>query len=338
MSPNFFRQITQIRPSVVSTRRPFTGSTQQQPAMLFSTQAGRYLSILLMILVMLIALLGTQLSIPAYASAPLTVPERQLQAGPTVEWARWILDLDFSKPDFATWRLVAGYDNTSVTPAQPVVLQEIVKDITASCRFQGSAHIDQREAIFDGAGYLACDLPSFVDELAALQTGLPLMGDCRCVNPDPFIYADLTLDRQLIGHINPLFHEDSFRFSVPWVGKRTAASRWWLDGQWVPDHVWRVDSGGNALFAGVGAQYFMAGQTSTTPINQPALAATIQATPNNHFLQWADSATANHFGWTSTFQMTTEETTVYIGYDPNTNAYFKGRLRQLVVDPPCKSN
>ena len=218
------------------------------------------------------------------------------------------------------------------------MLQEVVKEITANCRFQGSARVERGEAIFDGAGYLTCDLPSFVAELATLQTGLPLAGDCRCVKPDPFIYADLTLDRQLIGASNPLFYEESFRFNVPWVGKRSAASRWWLDGQMVPDHTWPIDPNGNALFAGVGAQYFVAGQTSGTPINQPALATAIQGTPIDHFLHWADTTLANHFGWASTFQMTTEETTVYIGYDPDTAEYLKARVRHLVVDPPCKSN
>lgn len=319
MFPHFFRQITQaISP--------------------YRLSQGAHRWAITMVIVLLLSQSSALVGPPAQAgdnAAPVVAP---LPAGPTVEWARWILDLDFGKQDFATWRLVAGYDNTSVSPAQPVVLQEVVKDITANCRLHGTARIERGEAIFDGTGYIDCDLPSFVAELAALQTGLPLMGDCRCVKPDPFIYADLTLDRQLIGAGNPLFYEESFRFTVPWVGKRAAASRWWLDGQLVPDHLWPIATGGNAIFAGVGAQYFVADQLSGTPINQPALYSAIQATPLTHFLQWADTATANHFSWAGTFQMTTEEMTVYIGYDPDTNDYLKARVRQLVVDPPCKSN
>ena len=304
-----------------------------------STVAPRFWMILLVTIVMLLLFyVSTRFDNRAQAKTVNSLAASHLHAGPTIEWARWILDLDFSRQDFATWRLVAGYDDTTVSPAKPVVLREIVRDISADCHRHGTFLINHGEAIFDGAGYLSCELPSFVNELAALQTGLPLTGDCQCIKPDPFLYADLTLDRQLIGQGNPLFYEDSFRFNVPWIGKRTAASRWWLDGQMVPDHTWQVSATGNTLFSGVGAQYFVAGQTSGTPINQPDLETTILATPFNHFLHWANSATSTHFGWNSTFQMTTEETTVYIGYDPDTNDYLKARVRHLVVDPPCKSN
>lgn len=85
MSPSFFRQIMQIRPSAAPVRQPFMGSYQRPTDMIFSAQVGRHLSIVLMILVMLIVLLGTQLSVPAHASDPAVPVARQLQAGPAME-------------------------------------------------------------------------------------------------------------------------------------------------------------------------------------------------------------------------------------------------------------
>lgn len=332
-----------MSPTPVTRERAFATHEQTQTPQPYTRphqpnrHIGQKFTTFTVLLIMLLAQFSAHTA-PVQASALAHTSSVGQPIGPAIEWARWILELDFSQRNYATWRLVAGYDNTAVSPPMPVIVTEIVKDITATCRQVGTLRIDQGAALFDGAGYLACDLPSFVDELAALQSGLPLAGDCRCTTPDPFIYADLTLTRQTSFSTNPLFYEDSFRFHVPLTGKRSASSQWWLDGQTVPAYSWPLQSSGNALFSGVGAQYFVAGQTSATPINQPALDLAIQSTPTNHFLHWANSATASHFTWNSPFTMTTEETTVYIGYNPTTHNYLQGELRHLVVDPPCKSN
>ena len=72
MFPNFTRQIVWIqRRQDAPAQQSYLRSQQRLTEPFFSAQMGRNLSLVLMILVMLIALLGTQLSIPAHASAPI---------------------------------------------------------------------------------------------------------------------------------------------------------------------------------------------------------------------------------------------------------------------------
>ena len=160
--------------------------------------------------------------------------------------------------------------------------------------------------------------------------------ECECVNPIPWVAADLTLST-VNGQHPILYHmEQAIQFSIIREGD-LAFSRLQLNkGELLPqDLTWPAAGDGNQLWSGSGISSFLlmtdAGWFKFLGEKFYDLAAGLTG---KEYLLWANTAPDGAvFGHETKFSMTSQPTTFLVGYD--LNSHFVGKIRKLSWDPSC---
>jgi hypothetical protein len=264
-----------------------------------------------------------------------------VQAGAEGLWARWQLQLDFAEKEIhAVWTVAIGDYDPSVWPSMKVIAQ---KSETIECTPQGSFHILNDEAIFDGKGYLECAIPSFYHAALDLakENGRSLserfLERCECVNPIPWLTADLTVVPS--ESPNPIVHEvnGAFDFYTPLNGALQATSAMFLNGNAIaPSPAWTLRENGNQIWSGTGTESFMVMSDPNWSNLGPGFVHAAQNTPVDHFLHWENANGGNIFPAASAMYITNLATTFTIGFDGSN--YFKGKIKKLAWDPGCTAH
>lgn len=257
-------------------------------------------------------------------------------------WAKWKVEMDFRHNQVnAVWTVFVGsYDNTG----QMIV--KLTKSEAVPCKTQGNVTFQNAEAIFDGTGHLECLVPSYYG--AVLQ----LVGDqasafpdtfkqqCACVNPRPWVAADLTLSTA--NRVSPLLYQIDNAMQFYTVLERTgdqlsATSHLLLNqGEALPQVLaWPVNLlQGNQLWSGYDTSAFLLMTDSSwfqfLPVDFYQLAKSVSA---EKYLHWANPNHHLAFAYSTKFAMTSQPTTFLVGYDKQT--HFVGKLKKLAWDPGC---
>lgn len=264
-----------------------------------------------------------------------------VQAGSEELWARWQLQLDFAEKEIhAVWTVAIGEYDPGAWPGMKIIAQKAEK---VECKPQGSFTIVNDEAIFDGKGYLECPIPSFYHAAISLAAEVGgrlserFMERCTCVNPVPWLTADLTVVPS--ESPNPLVHEinGAFDFYTPLNGALQATSSMLLNGQPIaPSPAWNLRANGNQIWSGTGTASFMVMSDPNWSNLGLGFVQAAQNTPVDHFLHWENANGGNSFPAASQMNITNLATTFTIGYDGHN--YFVGKIRKLAWDPGCTAH
>lgn len=257
-------------------------------------------------------------------------------------WAKWKVEMDFRNNQVnAVWTVFVGsYDSKGQMNIK------LTKSETLTCKVQGNLLIKNEEALFDGASHLECLIPSYYG--AVMQ----LVGDqastfpdtfkqqCSCVNPRPWVAADLTLSTSS-RHSPLLYQVDNalqFYIGLDRVGDQVLATSNLLlnNGEVLPQVLsWPVNfTTGNQLWSGYDTSSFLLMTDSNwfqfLPTSFYQLAKNLSA---EQYLHWANPNYNLSYEYSTKFAMPSQPTTFLVGYD--TQNHFVGKLRKLAWDPGC---
>lgn len=270
---------------------------------------------------------------------PMTLPATSVAHAKGVEyWARWKVELDFANDQInANWIVMIGNFDADGTMQITAKHAEWI-----TCTPYGNFTIKNGEAIFDGTSYLECAIPSYYATVAKLFGGQPLpfspefSSYCSCVNPVPWVAADLTLTSPV--GMNPLVYQvdRAMAFKLERTGDVAISHLLLNDSKPVAQALqWLVASDGNQLWSGSGTPIF---QVITDPGSYSYLPKTfyeaIEGLPVEDYVHWANTvAQPLVFTDATEFKMTSQPTTFLVGYD--TKHFFVGKVRKLSWDPSC---
>lgn len=257
-------------------------------------------------------------------------------------WAKWKVEMDFQHNQVnAVWTVFVGtYDSNGQMTVK------LTKSEAVPCKVQGNVIFQNDEAIFDGASHLECLIPSYYGVV------MQLVGDqgaafpdtfkqqCECVNPRPWVAADLTLSTA--NRVSPLLYQIDNAMQFYTVLDRTgdqlnATSNLLLNqGEALPQVLsWPVNLGqGNQIWSGYDTSSFLLMtdnnwfQFLSADFYQLAKGLTAEK-----YLHWANPTYQLDFAYSTKFAMTSQPTIFLVGYD--THTHFVGKLRKLAWDPGC---
>ena len=160
--------------------------------------------------------------VPAAAEGP-DQPPTDLDGATVADWYGWGAKIEIvaAKP-VVTFVVYVGQDGTP-----PTIIASETTDISKTCveRGAGSITYRQRSAVFDGASYLRCRLPSWAVASADLGFALPGGGEtlvCRAGGAPTWGDHDVTLNANVTGTF-PLLHAPSVGIATSIVSNGTTA-------------------------------------------------------------------------------------------------------------------
>jgi hypothetical protein len=297
------------------------------------------------------------------ATATPTTPPTPLSVCVADCWAHWKVEVDFpynaatnNYDIHAVWTAAYGY-----LWYQPVItLTE-----TLNCQTHGNLQLQANsqnsgEAVFDGAGaYITCEVPSLVERTTskASQFAGIIPVDDQLARKGPLITGPSTWVAGLVtlapqaqsnrGDIPIITLEDRYgnhdlKYMQSYVSNGTATndtieSHLYLSGYSTAPFLWQASADQQYAWAG---HSFMATTMDPTwsAFLRPALE-TIQSAPTRSatdivhvagpLVQTPLYAVAPDQAW----NLSTDRLTLYIGYDPETGAYFQGTMEKVGFDP-----
>lgn len=233
-------------------------------------------------------------------------------AGASVtRWATWQVDMDFAG------NKING--SLTVTLAHDGGYGTVVDDemtVNLVCRKSGAVPIIAEEAIFDGNGYIWCDMPNLgniVDEMS--EGSMQLAGAGEAKNPWAMAEVALSPGESLYGSNNPLYYQEALQFDLPMNHSGTSMEMHLaVAGYEIMSMPFTV-GGMQDLYAGW-HEFMPSTYQPEFSVNGGALGSVSPA-----------------FGGSVTMPVPGDE--IYIGYSPATGEYFEGVLTALSVDPGC---
>jgi hypothetical protein len=225
------------------------------------------------------------------------------------------------------------------------VVDSIQEDISDNCTTHGVLQYDGDYAIFDGVStYLECDVPAWRDLLSQINPSLPAANPNQdTITCDAYSAASAAADVNLATgtHNNPLIDASKLgiAFGLPRNGGQ-AQTRLGLHPNTYTSPPWNVANTGNRMVIGINGPVIVTldnhfgWKLYLDPAWKPWFENNITGTEIGH-ISYPSSAT-----WQNpavAYQLRTSGGTVYIGRNVAGSQYFKGRLADAIVDPPCKS-
>lgn len=284
--------------------------------------------------------------VPALAGSPDGPPTGP--DGQTVEpdWYGWgaKIEITNAKP-VVTFVVYVGKDG-----APPAIIASETRDISKDCVERGAGAITYRQssAVFDGASYLRCRLPSWAVATADLGFTLPGGGEslvCQAGGAPTWGDHDLTLNANVTGTF-PLMHAPSVGIATSIVSNGTTArTRLALArvlGVSVTTYrspVWTIggrDRGvigldGDGLVA-VADHFqwldYLVDQSWRGFFDGSVAGATVGS--------WLETPVQDATGGARRYELGVNGGTLFIGFNPATGAHLRGTLREGGFDPGCK--
>jgi hypothetical protein len=298
---------------------------------------------LLILLVVLTALVVPVAPVPAVrAQQPTPTPG---PAGP--EWPGWALRVTFPK-DPATGlqapKVIYTAYTYTVTPTVQVT-GVITEDISADCSQNGLGYDGVSAAIFDGSSaFIACAVPAWRELLFQLDPTVPGANPnkdtltCSANSPASGA-AKVVVDPG--SRDNPLIDASELGIALALPASGTQArTRLNVYPNNYGSPLWNINTGGNRVVMGsdgptmVALDNYFNWMPYLHPSWKPWFAANIKGFEIGH----KDEPSMNTWqGPAGDFRLRTTAATVYIGRNVAGSSYFKGRVTEALIDPPCSS-
>jgi hypothetical protein len=263
---------------------------------------------------------------------------------PEPDWLAVAISVDFSVSPARFGHTVYAGKNDPATQTATILDWEHT-DMTSSCTFHGvfSAPDANGYQRFDGTtNYIECDTPGIASEWLDMYPDVPLESHLTCdggsplfastdgklspgTRPNPIITtSNLGINYYLPRQLNQA--RSQFR-----MGSATYSSNWWLPST----------SNNQVLIAAWNGPAIIAADSQFNWMNylDPAWEAGIRPVSGYSARHWYQSPNnLTSMASIGAYTLNTLPQTVYFGYDPATNNYFKGSLRKAIVDPGCPAS
>lgn len=222
---------------------------------------------------------------------------------------------------FARWVIQVGFDNNQPVAKMTVEIGHethlgiLVVDISESykveCQEYGSLNIVGNVAEFDGGSYLECKMPNFQEIVYELTNGSMVIADfCTCKQADGAAGFDFDNPSD-----NPLFYTPSLQFSAP------------------------TDTNGNGVQYELSVNGATAVSESFTNIGQMQFGGGGFVKNGNGYapeFHVDNFELASHPPYLAGLvEVPTNETTFFVGFNPDTGQFLQGKLGYLYIDPGC---
>jgi hypothetical protein len=300
---------------------------------------------LLLMALTLIALASTMTPAPTaqatQALDPTPTPQPREQ-----HWPGWGLRVTFPqdpKTGQRTHQVIYTAYTYAVTPTIQVTAA-ITENISANCTSYGMWQYDGEYAIFDGTtNYIACNVPAWRDKLALLGQNVPCSSTTKtvCACAAGSAASGAAQVRLVAGtRPNPLIDasELGLSLSLPLNGGQ-ARTRLFVNPQTYASPQWNIDPSGNRVVMGMDGptmvvldDYFK-WMPYLNPAWRPWFRANIVGPTIGHIDYPTDTKWQAPAGG---YELRTIAATVYIGRSATGGNFFRGRLADGIIDPPCK--
>ncbi len=249
----------------------------------------------------------------------------------TYTWAAYEVQISFPKDAVQANMIVrAG-------PTKSGAVKSMTFPVT--CATHGALSMEQERATFKSQtkDYLSCDLPSFADKVYKL-TGGELQLDPIFLARDPYALANigLTANKSWSGvdeERNPLVYHPDFQLFMPYADSGKAAYL----------HMFYA-----GLTQGTSTSFSLQTSNAIWSGNDPSLLLDFADFAGFHSflaqhklskldssLYWANGQQLNQLRASPPFHSSSGPTTIYIGYNPETETYLDGVIERISIDPPC---
>lgn len=282
-----------------------------------------------------------------------TVPSASAQSITNADWFGWGVNVDFKND---TWDVrYVTYVGTDLP--EPHVIAENVVDISAQCKEYGTSKLrypTKDSAYFDGNVYLKCDLPSVRGVLATLNYTPPSGAEafCPCVlGRGPFWVDGQVRQLNTPGTMPFLDAGDrGVRVSLL-VNGGTARTKLEVTKALQPGFIsytspnWPIDAAGNRTLMG------WSGERVITVADHFNWLDYLQDLGWRSFFKtnvsgrtigyWNEASTTTTSGTNTlsgNYKLGMNEGTLYVGYSPSTQTYFKGEINSGGIDPGCSGD
>ena len=222
-------------------------------------------------------------------------------------WMRWdvIGDFTIGEPDV---RLIV---ETGFYDEQGEWQQVGYEETPLICEVNNVEFNEGEAAIFDGQGYIACQMVNVLEIAAQLPGGSTALPE-EMGGSGTFVEAELTATEY--GYDNPIFYHPDIQFNVPNVGEAYLTLE-------VGDLA--AKSGG---FSSNQEQFVRGelGESGDYKVHHPTFVAGKESLESDPPVLYGAALVSNVY-----------EGTIYIGYSPKTDTFFKGELYRFRTDPGC---
>lgn len=219
-------------------------------------------------------------------------------------------------------------------------------DITADCQRFGGPVVGENDITFDGFDdYIDCDLPDYAQIFEEMA---PELAECRCFyGSPPYAAADIT--PVLLPIVRPIVYHGRLRLEVMAdPGPGDGWSLFTLQFNSKPEQQWQSNifpvpqRNGLQLWAGFDAARFTANTRQAgwaEFLEASGLWDAVKPAYADGILLWESEATSmfSAEALPAGFALG-PGTTLYFGYNPDTSAYFAGKMRTVAVDPGCRAH
>jgi hypothetical protein len=272
-----------------------------------------------------------------------TLPAPSTRAAPVATWQAWELSVDF--PNQQPQVIYTAYIGTN--DPDPQIIDSLAIDISANCVVQGGPLTYDQDgyAIFNGAVYIECPVPSWRDQLAIIGAHLPGAHNntltCDAGNGPLFAAADVKLD--LVSASNPVVDASDLglTFSLPSNGSKARTAIELTSGMRASP-LWSIGTGGKRMLLGENGPVIVAAADHfgwldflTDSAWQGFFENVVVGATIGH---WVESPSASWSAPATGYKLRTQGAVVYIGHNATTGANLRGRLASGRIDPGCKTS
>lgn len=229
------------------------------------------------------------------------------QAAPAKLEARWFVEMAFPNDQPVANMTIEIYRESR--SGIPVLYLSQVYPV--KCQQVGSVEISNEIAIFDGNGYFECSMPNFRDEVSALTHGeLKVPDSCTCKLA--YGVADFMFSKT---SDNPIFAMPELQFSAPVQSAGVANYQLMVNGAIAESETFSPSS---HIQNGMGQlqQQGVVGYLPSFSVDGANL--------------------GSHPAFISgQLKIPTDQTTFYVGFNPDSGDFLVGKLFSFMMDPGC---
>lgn len=181
------------------------------------------------------------------------------------------------------------------------------------CTTFGKLQINNELATFTGQEYISCEQPDMVQKFLDVSNGALVLSDHNVVTRTPFVDGQLAVAPSApVGTTLPTFYHPSIQHGVARLAAGNARQTFQVDGA----------------------------ASNSTAYAQTApnlLRAEFKSMPAGHYRPEFTANGSTTLGSPanigSGLEVNLAETTIYFGYSPESNSYFRGNIKTLTADP-----
>ncbi len=285
---------------------------------------------------LLLCIAVTVVAMPTSIAAPATLLAAPAIGQGAIDEAGLEVHISFPKDEL----LAQWYVHVKRTLGDKVIFDRTER-MTLQCKVHGDVQFEDESAIFRARdqSYIACALPSLRKTVYAMtenELGGPIELNQHCDCKHAWVAAKVRLETPTTSggptlYDNPIFYHPDFQYYIPQVnGSSDPLLHVRYDGVTEPYSSVFQPEAWNVVWSGIDGAEFLNNLGSW---GDYFTAYDLSKLDLSH--HWANGNVLRYANEPSEFQLTTDETMIYIGHSPTAQTYGDIAVQHVDWDPPC---